>query len=489
MIKFGTDGWRGVIGDIYTFDNVRLVIQAVARTFDSSKKVRPKIFIGYDHRFFAEKFAEEVAKVLRQNCFNPCLLPGAVTSPFLSFLTWSKKSPFGIMVTASHNPSEYLGIKVKGSFGGSVSQETVEQIEKNITILHSNKNDNLLPSVGGKLSENHNKIEQDFYQLYFAYLKKHINFSLFQKAKSLVIFDVLYGPSKKLVEDFFQGVQSQIRLQFLHPNRDPLFGGLHPEPIEENLAELKTAVKNSRSVAGFALDGDGDRLGVIDENGNYLTPPQVFSLLLFYLANKKGLKGKVVQAVSLGAVSEKIAREFNLPFEEVSVGFKYVAEKILNEDVLMGGEESGGYAFGRTKSATKRLSLLPERDGLFSALLFLEMIFATGKGVSQLLKEMEKRYGSSFFLRKDIHLSSPIEDKTHFVQKVQKEFPTKWSGLKIKEMRTLDGLKIIMEDDSWILIRPSGTEPLLRTYVEFPSRSLAQDSITKLSHLAHRWLK
>lgn len=483
MIKFGTDGWRAVIGDLYTFDHVELVMQAVAKTFSPAKKGQSKIFIGYDHRFLSEKFAESVAKVLRQNHFSPYLLPEAVTSPYLSFLTWSQKSPFGIMVTASHNPAEYLGIKVKGSFGGSISQETVDQIERNINVLYSNREKKQSTDLKKKLLESYGEVGKDFYRSYSLYLKEHIDFSLFRKVKSPVLFDVLYGPSKKFIDGFFQVIGSQTPLQFLHPNRDPLFGNIHPEPIEENLVELKSTMKSFCSMVGFALDGDGDRLGVLDEHANYLTPQQVFSLLLFYLADKKGLKGKVVQAVSLGATSKKIAQEFNLPFEEVPVGFKYVAEKILGGDVLMGGEESGGYAFGKTKSTTKKFSLLPERDGLFSALLFLEMILANGKGVSQLLEKIQKRYGPSSFLRRDIPLSSPIENKAQFIQKVQSHFPAKWFGLKIKEMRTLDGLKIELEDDSWILIRPSGTEPLLRTYVELPNKSLAMDSLAKLSHL------
>lgn len=478
-IKFGTDGWRGVIGREFTFDNVRLAAHATAKTFESKSGSKPKVFIGYDHRFLAEKFAEEVCRVLSCYRFEPQVLSEAVSSPFVSFVTHRNQSPFGVMMTASHNPAEYLGFKVKGSFGGSIPQSAANEIENHLKEVLSNPG--ALPQISpmGKI------VSHDFnreLEAYIAYVKKHIDVALLRSSRLPVTFDVLYGPGGKIAGRFFKAIQSKLNLEIIHNHRDALFGGLHPEPIEEYLGDLKKAVKQSKSIAGFALDGDADRLGMIDEKSRYLSTPQVFSLLLYYLAAQKKVKGKVVQAVSLGYVSERIAADFNLPLEETPVGFKYVAERIVKEDVVLGGEESGGYAFSRTTPRAPRGELLPERDGLLSALLFLEMILVNKKSVSQLLKDLDKRYGPACFLRKDIPLPRPV-DKSEFVGKMQSQFPSKWMGLKIKEMRTLDGLKIVMEDGSWILMRPSGTEPLLRTYGEFPSRSLTEKALEQLLKL------
>lgn len=489
-IRFGTDGWRAVIGDGFTFENVRLIAHAAARTFDSKKTRRPKVFIGYDHRFLAKKFAEEVAWVLARYHFEPCLLPCAVTSPFLSFVTWKGRSPFGIMITASHNPAEYLGVKVKGAFGGSISQESALRIEKELDPLtaQARGGNSFLRAEQEREKTKAISAAEAQVPAYLSYLKKHVDFPLLQRTHAPVCFDALYGPSATLIKKFFEMIESRILVQVLHNWRDPLFGGLHPEPIEKYLAALKESVKKSRSIAGFALDGDGDRLGVIAENGAYLTPQQVFALLVYYSASVKQLKGKVVQTVSLGVLSERIARDFNLPFEEVPVGFKYVAEKMLKEDVLAGGEESGGYAFGKSREMKAKQTLLPERDGLFSALIFLEMLLRNGKKASDLLKNLQTRYGKSCYIRKDLPLEHPIEDKSDFIRKLQNRFPNRWLGSCIKEMRTTDGLKIVLQDDSWLLLRPSGTEPLLRAYAEFPKMNLAEESLAKISKLLYNVL-
>ena len=482
QIHFGTDGWRGIIGEEYTFENVRSVAHGVGQLFSSASGPKKNIFIGYDNRFRAVEFAQEAAYVLSQYRFTVHVLSSSVTSPFLSFVTWKEKAPFGAMMTASHNPAEYLGFKIKGSFGGSIPQETALQIEEKVHSLPEDLDFSFTrnghPPFQISLLETH-------MTEYVRYLKKHIDTSLFQKSKKRVCFDPMYGPGGKMVEALFKSLKNPMEYTLLHNTVDPLFGGLHPEPIEAYLSELKTAVPKMNACAGFALDGDGDRLGVVDENGKYLTPQQTFALLLWYLVNVKGLRGKVPQAVSLGYLSERIAQDYNCPFEEIPVGFKYVAEKVLKGDVLAGGEESGGYAFGKTKRNTKPGSILPERDGLFSALLLLEMILSLNKNLSVILKEIENKYGASCYLRNDIPLSRPVRNKSEFIQKVQKQFPTKWLGLSIKEMRTLDGLKVVLEDGSWILMRPSGTEPLLRTYAEFPKMENSQKSLDKLATLVN----
>lgn len=475
-VKFGTDGWRGVIGRDYTFGNVRIAARATALAYDPASMAGVAVPVGYDHRFLADQFALEAAKALSASGFKPLLFSEAVTSPLLSFITWKLKAPFGVMITASHNPAEYLGFKVKGSFGGSILPEAVEKIEKQIPRAWAERGQDL----GEGTVETADL--KPFLEEYFKYLAVHIDFSLFRKPLP-VAFECLYGPGGKIAQALFKK-KGKIKLSLLHNFRDPLFGGLHPEPIEEYLGEFKNFVKKSRPAGGFALDGDADRLGMVDERGRYLTPQQVFALLLYYLASYKKLSGRVVQAVSLGYLSERIAKDFKLPFTEVPVGFKHVAKEILKGGVLIGGEESGGYAFGWVDEKSRGKTLLPERDGLFSALLFIEMMLRTGKKVSALLAEVEKRYGASCYLRFDAPLPKPIADKSQFISKLKGSIGGKWLGVSVKEIRTLDGLKIVLEDGSWVLVRPSGTEPLLRTYAESPNKSFSQKSLDEMSRLA-----
>lgn len=483
-IKFGTDGWRAIIAEEFTHANVKTVTHALARTFEPEKKPRQKIYIGYDNRFMADDFAKTAAKVLSTYDYEARLIPHPVSSPWLSFITWKEKSPFGVMITASHNPAEYCGFKVKGSFGGSIPEARAKQIEESLEIVLAN-GDALgsRPASGPVKLKSFSDFKLDIQTPYIQYLQSHLDMPLIKKSKGRVLFDVMYGSGSPTVSAFFGRSKSRLNVETLHDRRDPLFGGLHPEPIEEYLGDLKKAVKDSKCLAGFALDGDADRLGLVDDKGVYLTPQQAFALMLHYLAAEKKLTGKVVQAVSLGYLSERIAKDHNLPFEEVPVGFKYVAEKILEGGVLAGGEESGGYAVGRTNTKTKYGSILPERDGFFSAMLLLEMILRLNKPLSQILQDLQKKYGASCYLRNDVRLHKPIEDKTLFIEKIKKKLPSKWGTSKIAELRTLDGLKIVLEDGSWILIRPSGTEPLLRTYAEFSTAALAKDALERIGKI------
>jgi phosphomannomutase len=380
-----------------------------------------------------------------------------------------------------------LGLKVKGGFGGSVGPEIVEKIEANLKRLSEDyetekfmKRPVLEP--GQDPSRN---AAPDALPEYVRYLEKNLDFSLLRKGSRSAAIDPMFGPGGPIAEAVFRAIRPKTFPHIIRNRRDPLFGGGRPEPIEECLDELKREVLSSKSSAGFALDGDGDRLGVLDERARYLTPQQVCALLLYYQASQKKLKGKVVQTVSMGYLTERIAKEFNLPFEEVPVGFKHVAARMQAEEVVLGAEESGGYAFSRTRPKTPSKSVLPERDGLFSALLFQEMMAATGKKPSELLAQIEKHFGASAYLRNDLRLEKPIEDKAELIRKIQSHATEKHFGLKIREMKTQDGLKIVMEDGSWLLVRPSGTEPLIRAYAEFPDMNLTKKSLAKLCELLY----
>lgn len=442
-IRFGTDGWRGVIGEDFTFENLRRVSRATANYFRSTPGGKHPILVGYDRRFFSPEFARTVAEVFASEGLSVRMCTRPVTTPSVSVALASHGFGWGVMITASHNPFQYNGFKIKEGSGRSAPPEVTVAIEQAM------QNDGSVPA------SIHSIDTEDWLPLYEASLKKALDWKAFRKLKGTVVFDFLHGSASGIPERLLKKLKLTIKT--LHGEHDPLFGGLHPEPIDEYLSLLKKTVQKERALLGIALDGDADRLGVVDDRGRYLTPHQVFPLLALYGIEHKGWKGKIVQSVSLGALGPRIADAFGLPFEEVPVGFKHVAERMLAEPVAAGGEESGGYAFQGG---------LPERDGILCGLLLLEMIGKTGKKLSALVQDMEKRFGSSRFQRIDIRLLKPMWDKATFVKSISGRLPARLANQPIHEVRTMDGVKIICQDGSWVLLRPSGTEPLIRTYAE-----------------------
>ena len=472
-IRFGTDGWRGVIADEFTFPNLRRVAAAAARMVQESPKNSRRVLIGYDGRFLSPRFAQTVAEVLHREGIEVAVVTSPLPTPALSVSVVDQKADWGFMITASHNPAVYNGFKIKDNNGRSAPPEVTRSIEKNIEPNHTphpergegnflslfSKKNPLAPhrgeSVGVRGTE---PFSFDFMPAYERYIRKRLDWSVLRKLRGNVVFDYLHGVASGIPAKLLKGLP--LTLVPLHEGTDPLFGGLHPEPIEPYIDGLKTEVKRSKAIVGIALDGDADRLGVVDERGVFLTPHQVFPLLVLHGIEHKGWRGKIVQAVSMGYLSERIAAAYNLPMEEVPVGFKHIAERMVREDVLAGGEESGGYAVRGG---------LPERDGILNGLLFLEMIAARGRKPSQLLADVEKRFGKARFKRVDLKLSAPIADREAFAQRLQNGLPGRLIGQAVKEVRTRDGVKIILANGAWVLLRPSGTEPLLRTYAETES--------------------
>ncbi len=464
-IKFGTDGWRGVMARDFTFENVRRVAQAVADYLKEESEKAPKgkkgslsdpILIGYDRRFQSDTFAREIAQVLQGNKLQPILLSESLPTPAVSYLTRKLKG-LGVMVTASHNPAAYNGIKLK--FDGRAVLE-------NVTSAVENCMDRTIPARSNDFKE------KSFKDVYLQYLKSKINPAPIKaKLKKTVVVDYLFGAASGLLE---QLVPSK-HIVTIHSKHDPLFGGINPEPIELNLKELIERVKKEKALIGIALDGDADRIGIVDDTGRYFTPCQVFPIVIDYLLEKKGIKGKIVQSVSMGYLSGRIAKAYGLEFEELPVGFKHVAEQLAAGTAVIGGEESGGYAW---KGA------MPERDGLLTALLFLEMCVVQNKTPSQLWKKIEDKYGKSFFKRVDFRLHKPVADKAIFATKLIKKLPKKILGSEIKQLIQIDGLKVILAEDHWLLMRPSGTEPLMRVYAESDSEKRTQE----LLDLAKKWV-
>ena len=461
-IKFGTDGWRGVMARDFTFENVRRVAQAIAdyvkNLEDKEKKklIMGPIVVGYDRRFQSDAFAREIAKVLQGNQLEPILLSETLPTPAVSYLTRKFKG-LGVMVTASHNPPAYNGVKIKAD-GRAVLEDVTKAVEAAI--------DKNAPARSNDFKE------KSCRDLYLQYLKSRVNVAKIKsKLKKPVVVDSMYGAAAGMLEELIPSKH----VVPIHGKRDPLFGGLHPEPIELYLKELMEEVKKQKAMIGIALDGDSDRFGLVDDQGKYLTPCQVFPMIVEYMIEHKKLKGKIVQSVSMGYIAKRIAKARGLEFEELPVGFKHVAEALNNGSAAFAGEESGGYAWKGS---------LPERDGLLTALTFLEMCTTLNKTPSQLWKNVEQKYGKSVFKRIDYKLHRTIPDKTIFTTKLVKKLPKKILGTEIKELIQIDGLKIILDGDHWLLMRPSGTEPLMRVYAESDSEKRTDE----LLEVAKKWV-
>ncbi|WP_424245680.1 phosphomannomutase [Elusimicrobium posterum] len=442
-IKFGTDGWRGVIAWDFTFENVRRMAQALADYINenapsNTEEKQHTAVVGYDRRFLSDRFAADIAAILRSNKVDVILLKEPVSSPVISCLSMTNFW-VGIMVTASHNEAHWNGVKIKIE-GGSAGSRTTKEIESfldqsSVLHIHSQKAE-----------------QKSLTNVYFKYLASKVNIKKIETLKGPIAVDCMYGASAGYMESMLP----KNKIISLRTEHDPSFKGIKPEPKETTLTELMATVTKSKAILGVAFDGDGDRASIIDEKGNYLTPEHVSAILLDYLIKNKKLKGRVVQTFSMGYMLKRIARTHKMPFEEVNIGFKHVAEKMAVEDVAFGVEESGGYAWKGN---------VPDRDGMITVLTFLEIMAVTGKKASQLVEAVEKEYGASAYLRNDYTLNKPL-DKGFLTDKLKKKLPKKFLDFKVAEIYTVDGLKIIFENDEWLLLRPSGTEPLLRVYGE-----------------------
>ncbi len=450
-IKFGTDGWRGVIAWDFTFENVRRMAQALADYINENAPggedgKLPKIFVGYDRRFMSDLFAADVASIFRSNKIDVTLSACPISTPVASCLSLSKFW-MSVMVTASHNPANYNGIKIKIA-GGSASARVTKEVEDFI-------DQNSVLFLYGQKAE-----QKDMSEVYFKYVASHVNTKKLKTLKGKVAVDYMHGAAAGYLEKFIPAKQ----VIALRAEHDPTFGGSQPEPVEKNLADLKKTVTEKKAVLGVAFDGDGDRVALVDEKGAYLTPCLIAAVLCNYFIKNKRLKGKIVQTVSMGYLLKRIARKYEMLFEEVGVGFKNVAERMNLEEVAFGVEESGGFTWKGN---------LPDRDGLTVALAFLDIMAATGKKASELCAEIAEEYGASVYMRRDLPISKPV-DKVVMAEKLRKKLPKKINGLRVAEAQTLDGLKVILENDEWLLLRPSGTEPLLRVYAESATKKETQ---------------
>ncbi|ADL11852.1 phosphoglucomutase/phosphomannomutase family protein [Acetohalobium arabaticum] len=444
-IEFGTDGWRAVIADEFTFSNFKVVVQAVANYLQNNDQTESGIFIGYDNRFLAEEFAQTAAEVLTANGIQAIVAKEALPTPVTAFTIQDNKLDGALMLTASHNPASYQGIKFIPHYAGPALPEITDQIEEEVVqVQESGEIHSCQSEEAAEIKEFNPKAD------YLDHLQEMIDFSD-QKLK--ILADPMYGPGAGYLTDIF--ADTEVEIEEINDYRDPLFGGGMPEPTEDELPELIDRVQTEDYDLGFALDGDADRFGIITEQGKYLSPNQVLFLLLDHLVESKGETGGVVRTVATTHMLDKIAKEHDLDVFETPVGFKYVGELMMNKDIIIGGEESGGLSIK---------GHIPEKDGLLACALIAEMVMDREEKLSVILEKVEKKYGKLISERLDIECGS--EEKPEVLERIKNFDVDEIAGYKVIEQITKDGMKVVLEDGSWCLMRPSGTEPLIRVYVE-----------------------
>jgi len=447
-IKFGTDGWRGIIAKDFTFTNVEKVARAHALCLKERKNAN-RVIIGYDHRFMSENFAQTVAETFVKEGFEVNLIPHPTTTPFISWAVKYKNYDNGIMITASHNPPIYNGYKIKDYFGGSATEDFLRKIENKIKELEKNSPEKCLQK--GDL------IHIDEREEYINAVRSQVNLEIFKEKNIKIIHDPMYGSATGLLQKAL--TDTKIEVLSIRSYRDPLFGGHSPEPVEKNASLLKEKVRAEKAFCGIMNDGDGDRIALIDEKGNYINSQLIYALLLLHLLENKGLRGIVVKTVSTTFLADMIAQKYGVKLYTTKVGFKHINEVVLkNKNVIFGGEESGGYGFPY---------FTPERDGLLSALYLLEMFLLKEKTPSETIEELFREFSPAYYKRIDIRIEEKQKEKLKFLKENP---PSIFAGRKVEEIDTLDGLKLIFENKAWLLIRPSGTEPLLRLYAESPDK-------------------
>jgi alpha-D-glucose phosphate-specific phosphoglucomutase len=448
-IKFGTDGWRAIMAREFTFDNLRLVVQAVAG-YLLSENLKGKVVIGYDQRFLSDKFALEAACVLAGNNIPVLLIEKPAPTPTTAFAITEHKAAGALMITASHNPPEYNGIKFIPHYAGPATPDITDKIEEFLKSLKTSdvKFKNAETAVNEKLIEYINPFES-----YLIHLHRLINWEYINKTPIKIIIDPMYGAGTGYLDHFL--CDSICQISAIHCCRDPLFGGGMPEPMGSSLNELVEKVKETGATLGLALDWDADRFGAVDSDGTYYSPNQILALLLNHLIENRGMSGPVVRTVATTHLLDRICEYHGLRIYETPVGFKYIGQHLLHKGCILGGEESGGMSIK---------GHIPEKDGILACLLIIEMVAQSGKPLRQLIQELYNKYGLLVSERLDFKVK--IEEKSRILQFLKEYFPAKINGTPVIERITVDGTKLKLANGSWVLVRPSGTEPLFRVYVE-----------------------
>lgn len=452
MLKFGTDGWRAVLAEEFTFSNARVVAQAIASYIEKAGLKARGILIGHDTRFLSRRFAMEAAKVMAGNGIKVHIVKQATPTPVVAFGVKELKTAGAVMFTASHNPPEYNGIKYIPEYAGPATPEITKQLEENIAEIFAGQIE--VKSVSIETAKEHGLFfEADPRHAYETHLKQLINFDAIREYPMSVAVDAMHGAGAGYVSKLLNDAGWNVIA--MRESEDPNFGGSLPEPNEKHLQQLIQTLRDGRATLGLANDGDADRFGVVDENGNYITPNQVISLLALHLIRNRGFKGSIVRTVSTTGLLDRIAEKHGIELVETPVGFKYIGDQMMKNTVIIGGEESGGLSI---------LGHIPEKDGILADLLIAELCAMEKKPLGEILKTMEAEFGCCYATRLDLQFAK----KDEMMYYLRNQPPAKIGNVNVINRNQLDGVKLLLEDGSWVLVRPSGTEPLLRVYCEAP---------------------
>ena len=467
-IQFGTDGWRAIIADEFTFERVREVSAAIAvsaRDLSVPSAVsRNLLIVGYDRRFLSTEFARAAAEILRDSGYEVLLSKSPTPSQTVSHAVKHRSALGGVVITASHNPASYNGIKFKGWYGGSALPEMYKAIASNLGRTDRRS--------GGSIEE------VDLLEDYIAALREKIDVGRITRSRMRILHDPIYGvaasiPSRVLGIDYvgshplrWEEPSPLMTVATIRGEINPSFGRVNPEPIPENLAASRDVMQSGIYALAICNDGDADRVGVLDEEGTFVSPHKMIALLALYLVRTKGLQGEIVKTFSTSRLVERVARALGAPFHETAVGFKYVADLMLTRNILLGGEESGGIGFG---------DFLPERDGILSGLLIAECVAAYGKKLSVIIREMEDEFGALHYQRRDVKRAQSAISV--LMDRAQRGDLDRAFGESMNRREEIDGIKLNFADGSWLLFRKSGTEPIIRIYCESPDEARVREML------------
>ncbi len=471
-IKFGTDGWRAIIAQDFTFDNVKLVAQATADYVNANlRNGQPSVVVGFDTRFLSDRFAQATASVLAANDIQVWLTRADSPTPAVSYNVVAKEADAGVMITASHNPPRYNGFKLKSRDGSAASSEACAEVETHLESWLASGAAPREMSYEQALQEER-ILRFDPAWTYFEHLQNLLDMDTISRSEALAIADPMFGSGRGILQAIL--ARTRVTLQEIRGYMNPGFQGIHPEPIARYLDMLMATIKREHADIGLATDGDADRIGAVDRNGVFVDPHTIMALALRYFVERREMRGEVVKTVSTTAMLNRIAKDYGLTIHETPVGFNHIADLMMKHDVLIGGEESGGISVR---------GHIPEGDGVLMGLILLEVLGAYDAPLHEIIEDLQAQYGPTFYRRDDLRLAVQLPKK-EMVARLAACAPGEMAGQSVKNVQTTDGIKFILADDSWLLIRPSGTEPVLRVYAEGTGEAMVKEMLRQGQALA-----
>lgn len=479
IIKFGTDGWRGIIADDFTIENIEIITQGICEylKYDAKAKgKKPRVVVGYDTRFMSDRFAKTAANVLGANGIETFLSNRFIPTPVLSRAVVKNDADLGVMITASHNPYYYNGYKIKGSYGGSATIDIVSEIEKRVSrcmkdgFVYKYYNDYNDKGAGISSESKSNIEKKDFISDYQRYVLGLVDTDVIKNFDFGLLIDPMYGATQKIYKNILETLNPK-KLVEIHSVLNPAFGGINPEPIGDNLRDAIEKLIEEKCEFGICLDGDGDRVAALGKDGSFISSHHIFAVTLLYLVRNKKLRGRVIKTVSTSSIIDRVCSKHDLELVVTPIGFKYISEEILKGGVIMGGEESGGIWIKGN---------IPERDGMLIGLVLLEIINTYKKSINDILEDIYSEFGYFTYQRLDYEMS--VGEKDRIKEELSRGVPDVLKNEGVEEAITIDGFKYIMPDGSWVMIRPSGTEAVVRIYAESDS----QDKLDRLQQLGKK---